>query len=113
MHKEAPPSGLRALFDVLDKTPVLGRHKWLPYRLWFRNELAGYIGDALNDSSTLRLPFLNHRFLPTMARDHNSGRHNHVREIYATLTLAAVDRLLVRGDGWQLNRRSAFAGDQQ
>ena len=113
MHKEAPPVGLAGFLDVLDKLGVLGRHKWLPYRLWFRNELARYIDDALNDSSTLRLPFWNHRLLPTMARDHISGKHNHVREINAVLTLAAVDRLLVRGDGWQSSRRSAFAGDQR
>jgi hypothetical protein len=35
--------------------------------------------------------------LSSIARDHVAGRHNYVREISAVVTLAAVDRLLVRG----------------
>ena len=79
---------------------MLGLHKWLPYRLWFQNELAKHVVETLSDPATSRLPFWNQRFLPRMARDHVSGKRNYVREINAVLTLAAVDRLLVRGEGW-------------
>jgi asparagine synthase (glutamine-hydrolysing) len=100
MHKEAPPSGSMGLLAALDRVGVLGLHKWLPYRLWFRNELAKYVADSLTDPSTSRLPFWNPGFLPKMAHDHVSGKRNYVREINAVLTLAAADRLLVRGEGW-------------
>jgi asparagine synthase (glutamine-hydrolysing) len=100
MHKEAPPPGLMGLLGALDRGAMLGRHKWLPYRLWFRKELAKYVVDTVSDPTTLRLPFWNQRFLPRMVHDHVNGTRNYVREINATLTLAAVDRLLVRGQGW-------------
>jgi asparagine synthase (glutamine-hydrolysing) len=99
MHKEAPPKALVSFLGALDKGGFLGLHKWLPYRLWFRNELARHVSETLGDPSTLRLPFLNQHFLPLMARDHINGTSNYVREINAALTLAAVDRLLLRGDG--------------
>lgn len=99
MHKEAPPRGLMSLLGALDKHGLLGLHKWLPYRLWFRNELAAHIAERLSDPETLRLPFWDPRFLPRMARAHVDGTRNYVREINAVLTLSAVDRLLLRGEG--------------
>jgi len=97
MHKEAPPRGLVQFLAALDKMGLLGRHKWLPYRLWFQNELSQYVGAALSDPATCRMPFWNQRALATMADEHVSGKKNYVREINAVLTLAAVDRLLLRG----------------
>jgi asparagine synthase (glutamine-hydrolysing) len=82
---------------ALDHAGVLGLHKYLPYRLWFRHELADYVTDVLTDSLTTRLPYWNAGMLASIVRDHVAGRHNYVREINAVLTLAAVDRLLVRG----------------
>jgi asparagine synthase (glutamine-hydrolysing) len=97
MHKEAPPSGSAWFLGALDRMGMLGLHKWLPYRLWFRDELANHVVDALSDPATSRLPFWNQRSLPRIARDHISGTKNYVREINAALTLGAVDRLLLRG----------------
>ena len=47
------------------QTPLLGRHKYLPYRKWFQNELASYVaseigaaqalGEFLNGASVIRL----------------------------------------------------------
>jgi asparagine synthase (glutamine-hydrolysing) len=99
MHKEAPPRGLSGFLAALDNMGLLGLHKWLPYRLWFQNELAKYVGEALTDPSTGRLPFWNQRVLATIASDHLSGRKNHVREINAVLTLATADRLLMHDHG--------------
>jgi asparagine synthase (glutamine-hydrolysing) len=99
MHKEEPPKVMRSLgvFSALDKAGLLGGHKWLEYRLWFQNELATYVADALSDPATLRLSFLNPQTVKTMARDHANGTRNYIREINAVLTLATVDRLIVRG----------------
>lgn len=102
MHQEAPPPGLTGLLgalSALNHLGPLGLHKWLPYRVWFQNELATYVGEALTDPATLRLPFCNQRFLPRMAHDHVNGRRNYVREINAVLTLATVDRLLLQSNG--------------
>jgi asparagine synthase (glutamine-hydrolysing) len=103
MHKEAPLPGTTKLFHALaaldraGRLGLLGRHKWLPYRLWFQKEVAPYVTAVLCDSETHRLPFWDRRALATMAREHVSGQRNYVREINAVLTLDAVDRLLVRG----------------
>jgi asparagine synthase (glutamine-hydrolysing) len=104
LHKEGLPNWLSpfdGLFDALSAVGLLDRHKFLPYRRWFRNELAPYIRSVLLDSRTGRLPYLNHAALPAVLRDHASGRRNHVREIHAALTLEATQRLLLemRPDG--------------
>ena len=99
-HKEALPQRLMrfdAAIGALARFGVLGLHKYLPYRLWFRRDLAGYVNGVLTDSASTRLPYLNQRFLTTLAHDHVAGRRNYVREINAVVTLAAVDRLLLRG----------------
>jgi asparagine synthase (glutamine-hydrolysing) len=117
MHKEAPPRGTTKLFhafaalDRVGRLGLLGRHKWLPYRLWFQKELAPYVTAVLCDSETHRLPFWDRRALATMAREHVSGRRNYVREINAVLTLAAVDRLLVRGTADTVHDDSAVHDD--
>jgi asparagine synthase (glutamine-hydrolysing) len=102
LHNEAPPPGLtrfRAPFAALDKVGLLGLHKYLPYRLWFQNELAEYVTGSLADATTSRLPFLNVDAVSRMAHDHVNKNRNCLREINAALTLATVDRLLLRGAG--------------
>jgi len=75
---------------------ILGLHKYLPYRHWFRRELAGYVNDKLTDAQIRQMPFWNRDFLENMAKDHVCGRKNYVSEINAVLTLEAVERLLFR-----------------
>ncbi len=76
---------------------ILGLHKHLHYRNWFRHELAPYVNEVLTDPCTLRSPFWDFQFLKQMAVDHACGRRNYALEINAVLTLEAVERLLVRG----------------
>jgi asparagine synthase (glutamine-hydrolysing) len=100
LHKEGLPDWLmpfESALGALDRAGMLGLHKYLPYRLWFRHDLAKYVTDVLTDPQTARLPYWNAGMLSSIARDHVAGRHNYVREINAVVTLAAVDRLLVRG----------------
>jgi asparagine synthase (glutamine-hydrolysing) len=99
LHKEGLPhrlSALDALAVPLSKAGALGRHKYLPYRPWFRRELAPYIAQVLGDSQTARLPYFSSKFLQSAAGDHLSGRRNYIREINAVLTLEAIDRVLIR-----------------
>jgi asparagine synthase (glutamine-hydrolysing) len=99
LDKEGLPHWLSPfdpLLKGLSSSGLLGLHKFLPYRGWFRHELAGYVREVLSDPVTQRSRFWNSRFLATIVADHIAGRRNYVREINAVLTLEAVDRLLIR-----------------
>jgi asparagine synthase (glutamine-hydrolysing) len=75
---------------------IVGLHKYLHYRSWFRHELAGYLKSAIANARAQPAPFWNASFLENMANDHINGRRNYVLEINAVLTLEAVERLLFR-----------------
>ena len=75
---------------------ILELHKYLPYRHWFRRELAAYLIDVFEDVRTRQSPFWNADFVNQMASQHIAGRKNYVREINAVLTLQAVERLLIQ-----------------
>jgi asparagine synthase (glutamine-hydrolysing) len=100
LHTEGLPHWLSPLdpsIGSLSKVGLLGLHKYLPYRSWFRRELAPYIADVITDAQTRRMPYWNPRFLTSVVADHVRGRRNYVREINAILTLEAAERLFVRG----------------
>ncbi len=101
LNNEGVPRSLSPfdpLFQALASSlKIVGLHKYLHYRSWFRRELAGYVKDVLTDTRTQQTPFWNPDFLENMANDHIRGRKNYVREINAVLTLEAIDRLIVRG----------------
>jgi asparagine synthase (glutamine-hydrolysing) len=75
---------------------ILGLHKHLHYRSWFRHELARYVNNILTDPRIRNIPFWDSEFVKQMAADHTRGRKNYVLEINAVLTLEAVERLLFR-----------------
>ena len=75
---------------------VLGLHKYLHYRNWFRHELAAYLNDAMRECQRQESPFWDSAFLPQMAQAHINGQGNYVQEINTVLTLGAVQRLLFR-----------------
>ena len=99
VHHEGLPNWLSPIDPVihaLSKLGVLGLHKYLPYRRWFRQELRPYITQVLTDGRTLRMPYWNRAFLEMMVKDHGAGRRNYLREISTAMTLEAVDRLLLK-----------------
>ncbi len=114
MHQEGPPDWLSSLdpaLRILSSVGVLGSHKYLPYRHWFRNELRAYVRDVLTDPRTLGSPYWSRPFLTSAASDHVEGRKNYVREINAVLTLEAVDRLMIRGSAYPaMMERSELIG---
>jgi asparagine synthase (glutamine-hydrolysing) len=99
-NSEGLPHLLSPLDPVLRRVSsglgILGLHKYLPYRHWFRRELAAHVSEILADAQTRRMPFWNPGFLESMAKDHIRGRNNYVREINVVLTLEAVERLLFK-----------------
>ena len=76
---------------------VVGLHKYLHYRSWFRREVADYVSSVVAEARNGRVPFWNRDFLESMAEEHIRGRKNYTLEINAVLTLEVVERLLFRG----------------
>ena len=102
-------SPLDSIFtQVTSRLRIVGLHKYLHYRRWFRRELAGYINDAITDARIQQMPFWNPTFLNLLANDHIHGRRNYVGEINAVLTLDAIARLLFRDLG-KMTESSASA----
>ncbi len=100
-HKEGLPDRLSWLDPLLDaRLAPLGLHKFLPYRLWFRRELAPYLGEVVDDASTRGMPWWNAETLRHLVPDHVAGRRNGLREIAAVLTLASVQRTLLSPQAW-------------
>ncbi len=81
---------------VTSKLGIVGLHKYLHYRSWFRDELSDCVKSVVSDVRIQQGPFWNPDFLEDMAREHIGGRKNYVLEINAVLTLEAVERLLFR-----------------
>jgi len=103
LHKEGLPGWLTpfdAALGALSGVGLLGWHKFLPYRGWFRRELADSIASVTDDASRGGLAFLNRRYLASMVPAHVQGRRNHLRAIHTVATLEAVDRLLLRDSGF-------------
>jgi len=93
-HKLSPLEP--ALRRLASAGRLIGHHKYLHYREWFREDLASYVKNVLTDGQARQNPFWNASLLNRMAADHISGRKNYVQEISAVLTLEAVERLLFR-----------------
>jgi asparagine synthase (glutamine-hydrolysing) len=94
------PGALSFLDPLLDwghrRVGLPGLHKFLWYRRWFRRELSGWLREQLADSSVRQMPFWNHAWLGGLADRHVSGRQNLVAELNAVITLAGIQRLLLR-----------------
>jgi asparagine synthase (glutamine-hydrolysing) len=103
LNNEGWPHWLSPLDSIFTRMTsglkIVGWHKYLHYRRWFRRELAEYIQSAVSEVRTRQAPFWDTAFLEKMAKDHIEGRKNYVLEINAVLTLEAVERLLLRDDG--------------
>jgi asparagine synthase (glutamine-hydrolysing) len=81
---------------LCSKAAILGLHKFLHYRTWFRGELATYVRDTMMQASVRQSPLWNGHFVERMVEEHAEGRKNYVAEINAVLTLEATERLLFR-----------------
>ena len=73
----------------------LGRHKFNHFRLWYRDELAGYVKDILLDARTLNRPYLNKKYLVEIVTGHTKGNRNYTTAITKMLTVELMQRLLI------------------
>ena len=71
----------------------LGRHKFLHYRIWYRDLLADYLKQILLDPLTLSRPYLNGRHVEKVINSHIQGERNNTITIHKLLTLELIHRL--------------------
>jgi len=86
-------SPMEALAAPLSRAGVLGQHKYLPYRIWFRDDLAEVVADELG--SAQQLPYWSKGTLVAIATRHAAGKQNFLQEIDRVLTLSSIRRTLV------------------
>ena len=73
----------------------LGRHKFYHFRVWYRDQLSGYVKEILLDRRSLERPYLNGKFAEKMVLDHTCGRMNYTSDITNLLTLELLQRLMI------------------
>ncbi len=93
------PNRLVGLDSILARSAnwgILGRHKYLHYRRWFRQQLSDYVNSALGEAR--QLPFWNDVFISRLAKQHIEGQGNYLQEINAAITLGTVNRVLLKSE---------------
>ena len=81
------------LLNSLSPLGILGLHKYLPYRRWFRQELGSTVLERLSSRRVRETPWWTRNAPETLAQDHISGRGNYLRELNTVLNLEAIERL--------------------
>lgn len=97
LDKEGLPGRLWPLegpLALLRRTPLMGQHKYLAYRGWFRSELREYLAATLAHADELD-EFVDPAWRRTAVQRHAAGRDNLLRPISIAITLAAVQRLFL------------------
>lgn len=71
----------------------LGRHKFLHYRVWYRDALASYVQEILLDPRSLSRPNIQRQNLEKVVRAHVSGNRNCTTTLHKMLSLELLQRL--------------------
>jgi asparagine synthase (glutamine-hydrolysing) len=75
----------------------LGRHKFHHFRVYYRDELSGFVQEVLLDPRTLRRPYLHRPTVEAMVRGHIGGYRNYTLEIHRLLSIELMQRQLLEG----------------
>ena len=86
----------------------LGRHKPFHFRVWYRDQLAGYLREVLLEERSLARPYLERHGVKTMVEAHLRGVRNYTTEIHKVLTLELLHRTLLE-DAFPIGKQSAHA----
>ncbi len=87
----------RALAPLHLERLILGRHKALHFRVWYRGALSTYVRETLLDPRSLARPYVEPKMLERIVRAHTTGRGNYTTEIHTLLKLELVHRHLIDG----------------
>lgn len=85
----------------------LGRHKVFHFRVWYRDALAGYLQEMLQDSRSLSRPYVDRKRLEAIVRGHLKGTRNYTKEIHKVLTLEIIHRLFLDSTAADVHRGHA------
>lgn len=102
-HKQGLPDQLTrfdGMVGGMALVGLLGLHKFLAYRPWFRRQLAPYAAAVIGDARTRQMPFWRASALQDIVQDHVQGRRNRLPDIHAVLTLEAIQRNLLDSSAW-------------
>jgi asparagine synthase (glutamine-hydrolysing) len=87
----------RGLRSFRPERLFLGRHKFYHFRIWYRDQLAGYVKDILLDPLTRNRSCFQGKALENLVSDHTKGVRNFTTEITQALSLELVMRELIDG----------------
>lgn len=73
----------------------LGLHKFTHYRMWYRDDLSGYVREMLLDPRSLSRPYLRCNTVQKMVNEHLRGNRNFTTEIHYLLTLELIHRVFL------------------
>ena len=73
----------------------LGRHKFAHFRVWYRDDLSGYLQETLLSQRSLSRPYLDKKAVGRALTDHLRGKRNFTALIHKLLTLEIVHRLFL------------------
>jgi asparagine synthase (glutamine-hydrolysing) len=76
----------------------LGRHKFYHFRIWYRDQLAGYVKQVLLDPQALNRPWINRKRVEELVGGHVAGRLNATTQIHQLLTIELVHRQLLEAN---------------
>jgi asparagine synthase (glutamine-hydrolysing) len=76
----------------------LGRHKFHHFRVWYRDQLSGWLRETLLDSNARSRTYLRPNRLEEILKAHTSGQRNYAFEIHKILTLEFIHRRLIELD---------------
>jgi asparagine synthase (glutamine-hydrolysing) len=73
----------------------LGRHKFLHFRVWYRDALSAYVREMLLDHRTLSRPYLEPKRVTALLNGHLKEGRNYTTEIHKLLSLELLHRLFL------------------
>lgn len=94
-HVLAPLDRITAQLHHSEK--LFGVHRYLYYRIWFRDQLSTYVKDILSDPKTRQRPHLNQKTVDKIVRAHLGGYGNYLNEINRIISAELMIRRLVEG----------------
>jgi len=73
----------------------LGRHKFHHFRVWYRDQLSGYLKEVLLDPRTRNRSYYQKGAVEKIVTEHVKGTRNYTREIHRILTTELLERRLI------------------
>jgi asparagine synthase (glutamine-hydrolysing) len=73
----------------------LGRHKFLHFRVWYRDQLSNYVRQMLLDPLSLSRAYIDRKTVEAIVEGHLKGDRNYTTEIHRLLTMELLHRTFI------------------